>query len=296
MDGRTVPVPSAAGGSCTPGAACIAGIPFLISASIACVIGMFTFPEFLSKTMYWFRYTSSAARIIARSRTSSVCKRGCGKRLTRTRDSESPGSIEAGSAALFTGVRTCFAFCSIWVSWERTHGSRISLRSCFSVYVMAKWYTPHSTVKSTIPENINVTIKATTPVRLMSVVSCPTSGSVVLRCAPCGFIGLGGCMFMLQKLFELRIVGDQKGTRFQTANEEHDPESTDRQRGSQVHPVESDLALFGDEVGFDVPVQVHHAHEDDPQAQRDHEPWLLLQPARQQQCKGHGKFKQDEES
>src|SRR5947209_2532855 len=139
-------------------------------------------------------------------------------------------------------------------------------------------------------------MKATTPVRLTSVVSWPTCGSVVLRCAPCGFIGLGGCMFMLQKLFELRIVSDQNGTRLQTANKGDHPKSTDGQRSGEVHPVECDLPLVGDEIRLDVPVQVHYADENDSRAQRHHESRLLLQPARQQQRKWNREFKQDEEA
>src|SRR5256885_11524160 len=55
MEGLTIPVPCAAAGSSAPEPGCIAGNPFSTTAFIAWLIGMFTFPEFLSKTKYCFK-------------------------------------------------------------------------------------------------------------------------------------------------------------------------------------------------------------------------------------------------
>src|SRR5437588_10581834 len=107
-----------------------------------------------------------------------------------------------------------------------------------------------------MPQKASATMNAATPVRLMSRVSCPRLGSVVLSGPPCGFIGLGGCMFRLQKLFHLRIVPDQYRPRLQVANKEEDPESPDRERRRQIHPIEGDLMLLRDEVRFHHPVEI----------------------------------------
>src|ERR1700739_181260 len=98
-------------------------------------------------------------------------------------------------------------------------------------------------MKITKPQNASATRKATTPGRLMSVVSCASCGSVVLSSEPCGFIGLGGCMFRLQQLFHLRVVSDEYWPRLQRANKEEDPKSAYGQRRRNKHPVESDLRL-----------------------------------------------------
>src|SRR5262249_6669273 len=103
-------------------------------------------------------------------------------------------------------------------------------------------------------------------------------------------------MFRLQELFHLWIVCHKNRPRFQGSNKEEDPESADCEWRSEIHPVKRDLALCGDEVRLDHPVQIQHANKKYPAAQRHHECGLLLQSPRQQQSKRYGELAQYEQA